>query len=434
MSYVQNMVQNEPDSPVNEASVSNKDSSDAEVTSEKQSGNENSMSGLNRRKFAQTAGIFGSGILLPTQATSASIPTFESDEPTIEHLPADILMITTGGTIASTQSPGDGQTGEQLIEEIPEIQAYANIDIEQVAFTGSSSLTPDQYADVAEAAEVADNEGYDGVIVTHGTDAIEEDAFYNDLVLDIDIPVIFVGAMRQADAISADGPANLINALRAAARPELSHSDRPSGVYVMLNNTLHAARDVTKSHTTQPDTFDSLYAGPVGTFAEEFRMYRMPGSYSPDLSSLHRSNKKVEIVTSGAGVESTTIQQALDESVEIDGIVIDSVGRGNMASELEEQKEAALEAEIPIVTTSQNFNGQIEGRTIPAGNLPAPKARLLLMLALEETSKISELRSIFRDAKYSRGGLPPSAVSVEDDGTVSVNSEDFIPIEGDDIN
>jgi len=427
------MVPYEPDSTTDEASVSNQDPSDSELSSEEQSHNKTNISGLNRRKFAQTAGIVGTGLLFSTQATSASIPTFESDEPTIEHLPADIKMITTGGTIASTQAPGDGQTGDQLVEEIPEIQAYANIDIEQVAFTGSSSLTPDQYADVAEAAEAADNEGYDGVIVTHGTDSIEENAFYNDLVLDIDIPVVFVGAMRQADAISADGPANLINALRAAARPELAHSDRPSGVYVMLNNTLHAARDVTKTHTTQPDTFDSLYAGPIGAFAQEFRMYRMPGSYSPDLSSLHSTDKQVEIVTSSAGAESTTIEQAINNSSEIDGIVIDSVGRGNMASELEEQKEAALEADIPVVTTSQNFNGQIEGRTIPAGNLPAPKARLLLMLALEKTSKITELRSIFRDAKYSRGGLPPSAVSVDDDGEVSINTDQFIPIDGNEI-
>jgi len=138
-------------------------------------------------------------------------------------------------------------------------------------------------------------------------------------------------------------------------------------------------------------------------------------------------------VTSSAGAESTTIEQAINNSSEIDGIVIDSVGRGNMASELEEQKEAALEADIPVVTTSQNFNGQIEGRTIPAGNLPAPKARLLLMLALEKTSKITELRSIFRDAKYSRGGLPPSAVSVDDDGEVSINTDQFIPIDGNDI-
>lgn len=395
-------------------------------------GSDDSGGGLlfNRRRFMQATGIVG-GTALFGQNGAADIDGVEGDGTAGKHLPADIKMLATGGTIASAQegqSTGYGLalTGEQILNAVPEIEAYANLTVEQIAQKGSSDLLPSDYANVAKAARKAESDGFDGVIVTHGTDAIEEDAFYNDLVLNLDIPVVFVGAMRPADAVSADGPANLITAIRAASRPELHLEDEPSGVYVTLNEEVHTARDVTKGHSSKLDTFTSLYAGPLGVFTDEFRMFRSPGSYSPDLSDQLETTKKVPIVQTGAGAGAYVIQQAINGAYEVDGIVVEATGRGGSSPPIDEAKEKAVKAGIPVVTSSRTFSGPAPYGTITAGDLPAHKARLLLMLALERTTDMEELHSIFDEANYGRGGLAPSAVSVTEDGGVEVDPAGYI--------
>ena len=166
--------------------------------------------------------------------------------------------------------------------------------------------------------------------VTNSTNAIEEDAYFNDLVLDLDIPVAFVGAMRAADTVSADGPANLLTAARMITREEFHLNDEPNGVYVVLNETVHAARDVTKTHTTKVDTFDSGAAGPIAVFTDEqLVLYREPGSYSSNLADADldaTSDMVVPIVTTGAGADAYPIEQAIAGEYDVDGILVQATG------------------------------------------------------------------------------------------------------------
>lgn len=136
--------------------------------------------------------------------------------------------------------------------------------IERLEAAGFDVCSVDPFANIE-----AINERHNRVIVTHGTSAIEEDAYFADLVLDLEIPVVFVGAMRPADAPTADGPSNMLSAARLIADGAFQLTDRPSGVYVVLNETVYAARDVTKADTWALEAFSAGSAGPIARFSDE---------------------------------------------------------------------------------------------------------------------------------------------------------------------
>lgn len=380
----------------------------------------------NRRSFLKLTGVTGGAALTGGTAAAQSAEEMLKDV----ELPAEdekplVRLVSTGGTIASTESASEGagyslsEQADAIVDAVPLLDYFVDIEIDQVAQKGSSSLLIEDYVAVAEAAEQAEADGADGVIVTHGTDAIEEDAYFNDLVLDLDIPVVFVGAMRAADAVSADGPSNLLTAARLITRNEFHLSDEPSGVYVVLNETVHAARDVTKTNTTKVETFDSGPAGPIAIFTDdELLLYREPGSYSSNLSDCDLSTASemtVPIVTTGGGADAYLIEQAISGAYDANGITIQSTGRGGSSPAIDNASETAIEAGIPIVRATRVHFGPLapsddSGSVVIMEDLPAWKARLHLIVALTITSDLETIRETVDEGKYGTAVVPPSTL------------------------
>lgn len=318
-----------------------------------------------------------------------------------------ITILGTGGTIASTDSAtgaGPSKRSEELVEAVPQLDEYADIDVREVAQRPSFDMNISTLETLRQTAQEVVTEGADGIVVTHGTDTMEESAYYLDLTLDIDIPVIFTGAQRRPDEVSSDGPANLLTAVRGVTNNQIRTS---SGVYIAFDEEVHAARDVTKRHTRELDTFKSPGKGPIAAITrDEARIYREPRSYSVDLDG-NSPNSDVRMVKSGVGVDASQIDEALDSGV--DGLVLEGTGLGNTTEALGNAVKRALSADVPVIVTSRCYAGTTApvygtgggGRTlvdhgaILGDDLSAHKARIKLLLALTAIDDLSELEPLF---------------------------------------
>ncbi|MFP8953189.1 asparaginase [Natrialbaceae archaeon A-arb3/5] len=315
---------------------------------------------------------------------------------------SDIRILSTGGTIASTSGNGGAKPekdGSELIEEIGDVREYATVSVEEIAQTPSFDMDFETMATIVRHAETAIDDGADGVVVTHGTDTMEESAFFADRTLRTDAPIVFTGAQRRPDEISPDGPANLITAVRAAVHDEIQ---QVGGSYVAFDEQLHEARYVTKTHTSRLDTFESPDSGPVASFNRGgFRFHYEPNG--PDSSfDLVVPDVDVRIVPSYAGGTRDPIDQAVEAGV--DGIVIEGTGIGNTTAEIGNAVADAIDAGVSIVVSSRCHGGATYpvygspggGETLRqhgvefAGRLPAQKARIELALALETQRAESE--------------------------------------------
>ncbi|WP_083898845.1 asparaginase [Natronococcus jeotgali] len=361
--------------------------------------------GANRRSFMQLAGITG-GTALTSSAAADTDEAEESNEADEQPVYGGtvVQVLSMGGTIAST--PGDGgaspsESGEALIESVPELNEYADeILVDQVTQLGSFNIEQEHVAELGEKAQETENV-VDGIVVTHGTDTMEESAYHLDLALELDIPIVFTGAQRRPDEVSADGPANLVTSFRAAAHDEIR-----SGVYVAFNEELHAARDVTKSHTRKLETFESPDKGPIAQFTrDDVRLYREPGSYSKSIDAL-RTDKTVSIISSGQGMSDRQLRFAIEEGD--DGIVLNGFGLGNTNETLSHAVRDAIDGGIPVVVTSRSHAGPLSaiygnggGETlrshgaISGDDLPAHKARIKLLLALEAYDDLERIQNCF---------------------------------------
>lgn len=319
---------------------------------------------------------------------------------------AHVTVLGTGGTIAST-SKESGATpelsGEDLVDAVPALETYATLSVREVAQVPSFDMDFSTVARVGEAAERAIDDGADGVVVTHGTDTMEESAYLLDSTVDLDAPVVFTGAQRRPDQVSPDGPSNLLTAVRAAAHDRLSGE---GGVYVAFNEELHAARDVTKTHTSALETFASPNSGPVATFPPDgARFYREPGRRCSHVP-VREPTARVEVVTTGIGVDAQALDRALDAGV--DGLVLEGTGLGNTTSALGDAVGRAVDAGVPIVVTSRCGAGGVApvygtpggGATladhgaISGGDLPAQKARITLALALTAVDRVETVEAV----------------------------------------
>ncbi|MCC8195081.1 MAG: asparaginase [Deltaproteobacteria bacterium] len=318
-----------------------------------------------------------------------------------------VVVLTTGGTIAMRADPDLGVvpavSGPELIAAVPPLDGVCPVEVREFANIPSPHMTPRIMYDLARMAEkVLAEPEVRGVVITHGTDTMEETAYLLDLFIAGDKPVCLVGAMRSAAEISPDGPKNILCAVRCAASPQAVGM----GLLVVMNEEIHAAREVTKSHTANPKTFISPFWGPLGYVDEDRVIFRR--------SRLGRQNirptaivEDVYLVTLAAGVDDFLINCLVDKGVK--GIVIEGSGRGNVHESAMPGIRRAVEAGIAVVLTSRCFGGRVldvygyagsarrqrEIGVILGGEISGQKARIKLILALGVTSDREQLAGYF---------------------------------------
>jgi L-asparaginase len=324
-----------------------------------------------------------------------------------------VLILATGGTIASRYDPVQGGlapalTGAQLVEAVPDLAKVARVQAEQIANVNSSDMTPQVWLRLARRAnEALASPEVAGVVVTHGTDTLEETAYFLDLTVASTKPVILAGAQRAASYPDADGPRNLLDAVRVAVSPEAVGK----GTLVVMNGQINAAREVTKTSTIQRETFQSLEFGPLGVAdVETVRFYRAPLRRQTLALARDARLGRVEIVSHYAGADGSVIRALLrDPESRLDGLVVAAAGLGHVSETMYEGIQEARKRGIPVVISTRVPTGRVmplyagKGRAISlrdlgcvlADNLSPQKARVLLLVALTRTKEPAELQQYF---------------------------------------
>jgi L-asparaginase len=309
-----------------------------------------------------------------------------------------VVVMTTGGTIASRLDPKTGgvraaASAEELVALVPDLAKIAQIELRPLLSINSWNMAPAMmFGVVREVRAALDRADVAGVVITHGTDTIEETGLMAELLVESDKPVVFVASMRNLSELSPDGPRNLRDAVSVAADP----ASRGRGALVVVNETIHAARYVIKTNTVNPHTFLSPDYGPVGMIPGTGIRYlhRPPDRRTFDAPAL---GGPVHIVKAVSGSDSAMIHWLIDQGTR--GIVLEGSGAGNVPSDMMDGIERAIGAQIPVVLTSRTVwgflsptygSGAASGGgfdlmrmgVIPASHLPSPKARIALMVAL----------------------------------------------------
>ncbi|NKB87618.1 MAG: type II asparaginase [Acidobacteria bacterium] len=335
-----------------------------------------------------------------------------------DQLPEDlphVRVVATGGTIAGRAQSAEAGAGyrsgslpiEDLLVDLPGLDRMAEVSAEQFSNLPSTGVTPEQWLGLAQRvntifAEGVDGKAVDGVVVTHGTDALEETAYFLDLTVASDKPVVVVGAMRPPGTVSADGPINLIHAIQAAAADD----SRGRGTLIVLNEEVHDARDATKTHTRSVQTFQSRSWGPLGRVGREGVTYhrrsekRQGADLEFDVSTKSIEDlPRVDILYSYNGADGAGAQAFVDAGAA--GLVIAGSGGGGTSRELGETLRELAEAGTWLVRTSRVGSGSAgswgRGTFVGGDDLLAQKAHILLMVALMHTSEAEEIQRIFRE-------------------------------------
>jgi L-asparaginase type II len=328
-----------------------------------------------------------------------------------------VYVLATGGTIAGSGSSSTDLSnykpgailGEQLVKAVPQIAHIADVRVEQIANVNSSDITIENWLTLARRihAILKETPAVSGFVITSGTNTLEETAYFLNLTVRSDTPVVVVGAMRPATAISADGPLNLLNAVKTAIAAE----SRGKGTLIVLNDEINAARDTTKTNTLRVETFRAPELGILGYIDEDRVSFyrattkRHTAQSEFDVAAL-TSLPKVTILYSYIEPDASLIQAAIKSGAK--GLVFAGTGNGAL-SVFEETvlKEVAAmpAASRPVmVRSSRTGNGRVTPTAeydalgiIPGDTLTPQKARILLMLALTKTADAKEIRRIFAE-------------------------------------
>jgi len=318
-----------------------------------------------------------------------------------------LLMVFTGGTISMRIVPGRGavpaRTGREILALAPRVSEYAQVAIEDFDRLPGPHWTPERMLELARRLDEHLSGGrFTGAVVTHGTDTLEETAYLLDLVLRTDVPVVVTGAMKTPDNPAWDGSANLVASVRCALSPQA----RGLGVLVLLDDTVHAARFARKMHTEASASFSSPGAEAEGVVDLEGFYARRPRGERERIP-IDRIESRVDLVTAAVGTDGRFLRHALETGAR--GIVIEALGRGNVPPAMLHGVRAAAAANVPVLITSRCPLGRTGARygyegggvtlrdagAIFAGDLPAPKARIKLMVLLGAGKSEAELRESF---------------------------------------
>jgi len=311
--------------------------------------------------------------------------------------PPVVRLIATGGTIAMKidpvkKAPVPAISGEDLVATVPDIPKYATVEVENLANVPSDYMDADLCVKLQKSVNTAlARPEVAGVVVSHGTDTLEETAYFLDLTVRSEKPIVLIGAQRNASEHDFDGPRNLLNAVRICVSPEAKNM----GAMICLNNQINAARNVTKMHTSSVETFNSADFGFLG-YADNDRVifYRYP-LRRQHIALTTDSLPYVEIVAMYGGATGSMVKAAADQGAK--GIVIQALGWGNVNIPMFEAIKYAIGKGIPVVISTRVPTGRVlpvygfagggktlkDAGTIFADDLTPQKSRILLMLALQ---------------------------------------------------
>ena len=323
----------------------------------------------------------------------------------------NVVILATGGTIAGAAGSGTQSaytsgavTIDAMVEAVPGIRDLANIKGEQIANVGSQDMSFDIMLKLAKRInELLRSRDVDGIVVTHGTDTMEETAYFLNLVVKSDKPVVMVGSMRPSTAVSADGPLNLYNAVGVAVDPKA----KGRGVLVVMNDQIHAAHSLTKTSTTDVQTFMSPQRGVVGVAAYgKNDFYNVPPWKHTTSSEFDVSNvtklPRVDIIFACADMPPDLIVASVNNTAK--GIIIAGVGNGNMNQAALEAAAQAAKQGVIVVRSSRVPTGTV-GRNvevkddelgfIASDELNPQKSRILLSLALLKPHSGKQIQEMF---------------------------------------
>ncbi len=326
----------------------------------------------------------------------------------IEQIRPHVHLVATGGTIAMRLDAHQGGaspavSGADLVTAVPELAQVARLSVEEFSNIPSEQMTPATWLRLAaRLRQVVQTQDLAGVVVTHGTDTMEETAFFLDLTVRSERPIVLTGAQRPASAPDADGPANLLDAVRVAAWP----GSRGRGVMIVMHDEIHAAREATKANTEDLDAFDSHSGTDLG------RVWRDRIHFTGDVPSrvclpLPESLPRVDIVPMYAGADDAALRAALERGAA--GLVVAAVGAGNVNQPLFAGISDALRQGVAVVIATRVPHGLVrplyayagggaslrKAGAIMARDLSPQKARVLLMLALAAGEGGERLRERF---------------------------------------
>ena len=320
-----------------------------------------------------------------------------------------ILIIFTGGTISmakhkETSKAIISDNHSELLQNIA--SELKNIDLlsHQFSLKPSPSITPNDMLELAKLTKsYLSDPKIDGVVITHGTDTLEESAYFLDLYLETIKPVVFTGSMRNYSELGFDGLSNLVSSILVAAHPE----SKDMGVLVVMNDEINAASEVTKTHTLSLDTFKSLEFGPIGIVEQDNVLYYRQTHYVRKHITPDHIESRVEIIKVYSGASSVILNLLIDHGVK--GFIIEALGRGNVPPMMIEGIQRAISLGIPVLITSRCPKGRVldsygyEGGghhlnqlgVIFTENLSSQKARIRLMLTLGLTPDSQHIRQYF---------------------------------------
>jgi len=310
-----------------------------------------------------------------------------------------VKVVATGGTIANTPS-GRLHAGE-VADAIPALKKLARLEVEEVIRVGSSSITVENWLTLARRINeiLAKEPEVKGVVVTHGSNTVEETSYFLSLTVRSEKPVVLTAAQRQFTTLSSDSPKNFLQAVRVA----VSDDAKGKGALVVANDLINAARDVTKNISYRVETYNSRDLGALGFVDEDqVTFYRAPARKVAgfDVSKLQKL-PRVDIIYTYAGADGALIEAAVNQKAE--GIVIAGFPTGSGTPAMDEAVKRVAAKGIPVVMTNRGGMGRVtdtrasENRPLIWGdNLTPPKARILLMLALTATKDRAEIQRIFQ--------------------------------------
>ncbi len=324
-----------------------------------------------------------------------------------------VAILFTGGTISMSVDPRIGAaipslSGEEIMSMVTNIDKFAEIESINFSQLPGPHIDPLMMMKIRdEVLKIISRPDITGVIITHGTDTLEETAYLLDLTIQSEKPIIVIGAMRNSSELGYDGPSNLAAAVCTAISPEAKNK----GVLVVMNNTVNAASEVTKTNTLSLDTFQSMEFGPLGIVDNDKLILRR--------DIIHRQHipatsivTDVSLIKCVAGMDSKMLRFCADSGSK--GIVIEGMGRGNVPPAMLEGIQYALDKKVAVVLVSRCPTGRVldtygyegGGRQLRqmgvlfGGSLPGQKARIKLMLALSITDDLNELRKIIENETY----------------------------------